>query len=60
MTERSRSLELRQNMVNPIKGDTQRAYQRNIDAPFRQFCSLKHGGVSDMNGVFNNIIIIMN
>lgn len=59
MTERSRRLELSQIMVNLTKWVTKRAYQRNIDAPFRQFCSLKHGGVSDLNGFFNNIIIIM-
>jgi len=45
-------------MVNLSKSITKRAYQRNIGAPFRQFCSLKHGGMSDLNGDFIIIIII--
>jgi len=47
-------------MVNSTYMITKRAYQRNIDVPFRQFCSLKHRGMSDLNGEFIIIIIIMN
>ena len=46
-------------MVNLTNWNKKRAYQRNIGAPFRQFCSLKHGGMSDLNGDFIIIIITL-